>query len=78
MIEGWLRVAEAAQRLDISVQRVRQFLHAGELDGRKGPGGWIVADNAVRAREQALPGSVDLFHHGWLGGCSAAGCGLTV
>ena len=56
MIEGRLSVAEAAQRLDISVQRVRQLLHAGELDGRKGPGGWIVADNAVRAREQALPG----------------------
>lgn len=57
MIEGWLSVAEAALRLDISVQRVRQLVHAGQLDAAKGPGGWLVADNAVRARERALPGS---------------------
>jgi len=51
VIEGWLSVADAAERLGISVQRVRQLLHAGELDGRKGPGGLVVAENAVRARE---------------------------
>lgn len=53
VIEGWLGVGEAATQLSISVQRVRQLLHAGELDGRKGPGGWIVADNSVRARKEA-------------------------
>ena len=55
VIEDWLSVAEAAARLGISAQRVRQLLHAGELDGRKGPGGWVVAENAVRARELAPP-----------------------
>lgn len=53
VIEGWLSVGEAATQLSISVQRVRQLLHAGELEGRKGPGGWIVADNSVRARMEA-------------------------
>jgi excisionase family DNA binding protein len=68
VIEGWLSVAEAAQRLGISVQRVRQLLHAGELDGRKGPGGWIVAENAVRTREQAPPaaGRPLSSHMAWL------------
>lgn len=68
VIEGWLSVAEVAQRLGISVQRVRQLLHAGELDGRKGPGGWIVAESAVRAREQAPPaaGRPLSSHMAWL------------
>jgi excisionase family DNA binding protein len=68
VIEGWLSVAEAAERLGISVQRVRQLLHAGELDGRKGPGGWIVAENAVRRREQAPPaaGRPLSSHMAWL------------
>jgi hypothetical protein len=47
VIEGWLNVAEAVERLGISVQRV-QRLKAGALDGRKGPGGWIVVENADR------------------------------
>jgi len=66
--EGWLSVAEAAERLGISVQRVRQLLHAGELDGRKGPGGWIVAENAVRTREQTPPaaGRPLSSHMAWL------------
>src|SRR5665647_3408165 len=68
VIEGWLSVAEAAERLGISVQRVRQLLHAGELDSRKGPGGWVVAENAVRAREQAPPaaGRPLSSHMAWL------------
>jgi excisionase family DNA binding protein len=68
VIEGWLSVAEAAERLGISVQRVRQLLHAGDLDGRKGPGGWIVVENAVRAREQAPPpaGRPLSSHMAWL------------
>ena len=68
VIDGWLSVAEAAERLSISVQRVRQLLHAGELDGRKGPGGWVVAENAVRAREQAPPaaGRPLSSHMAWL------------
>lgn len=47
---GVVTVAEAAERLDLSQQRVRALVQRGELDGIRTSGGWLIDVDAVSRR----------------------------
>lgn len=49
-----LSVNEAAQVLGISMQRVRQMIHAGQLPARRSSAGWLITADAVAERSQRL------------------------
>ena len=40
--------------LGISMQRVRQMIHAGQLDARRSSGGWLIEADAVTERSERL------------------------
>ncbi len=43
-VKGYVTVAEAAKRLDISVQQVRRRLRGGKLSGRREGSHWLVKE----------------------------------
>jgi excisionase family DNA binding protein len=49
-----LSVREAAEILGVSVQRVRQMLHAGQFVARRSSAGWLISANSVKARSKGL------------------------
>ena len=49
-----LTVHEAADLLGISMQRVRQMIHAGQLGARRSSGGWLIEAGAVAERSERL------------------------
>jgi excisionase family DNA binding protein len=49
-----LSVHEAADMLGISMQRVRQMIHAGQLAARRSSGGWLIDAGAVSGRSERL------------------------
>lgn len=49
-----LSVHEAADILGVSMQRVRQMIHAGQLAGRRSSAGWLVPADAVAERSKSL------------------------
>ncbi len=52
---GYLTVAQASERLGLSVRRVRQMVESGALAGeRLGPRLWAIPENAV-ADYQRVP-----------------------
>lgn len=49
-----LSVHEAADILGVSMQRVRQMIHAGQLDARRSSAGWLIPESAVTERSKSL------------------------
>lgn len=47
-----LGVHEAADFLGVSMERVRQLIHAGQLAARRSPGGWLIPVDAVTERSK--------------------------
>jgi excisionase family DNA binding protein len=45
-----LTVHEAAEALGVSMQRVRQMVHAGQLDARRSSAGWLIPADSVACR----------------------------
>lgn len=45
---------EAARRLGVSVRRVQELVRAGQLDGRKASGVWLVDETSVDRRAQSV------------------------
>ena len=52
-----LTVEEAANELNVSPQRVRAMLAAGQLEGHKHGRAWMLSTHSVRQRKQAHPRS---------------------
>ena len=50
MDESWLSVSDAASRLGVSVQRVRELLQTESLSGRKLGGSWFIDPVGVQRR----------------------------
>jgi excisionase family DNA binding protein len=49
-VAGFMSVPEASERLGVDDSRVRALLAAGQLDGEKLGGRWVVSEESVRAR----------------------------
>jgi excisionase family DNA binding protein len=49
-----LSVHEAADVLGVSMQRVRQMIHAGQLDARRSSAGWLIPKSAVTERSKKI------------------------
>lgn len=47
-----LSVHEAADSLGVSMERVRQMIHAGQLDARRSSAGWLIPADAVAERSR--------------------------
>lgn len=45
-----LTVHEAAEALGVSMERVRQMVHAGQLDARRSSAGWLIPADSVSCR----------------------------
>ncbi len=48
-LEGMITVAEAARRLDRSIEQVRRYLREGKLRGQRIGGQWFVEEAALAA-----------------------------
>jgi excisionase family DNA binding protein len=49
-----LSVHEAADVLGVSMQRVRQMIHVGQLDARRSSAGWLIPESAVNERSRNI------------------------
>ena len=54
-VKGYVTVAEAAKRLDISEQQVRRKLRGGKLIGRRVGNHWLVRERALEERPFRRP-----------------------
>jgi excisionase family DNA binding protein len=52
--EGMITVAEAAKRLNLSIEQVRRKLRDGKLKGQRVGGQWFVAEESTRPDEDWL------------------------
>ena len=50
-LEGMITVAEAARRLNRSIEQVRRYLREGKLKGQRIGNQWFVEEAAVKAPE---------------------------
>ncbi len=50
-LEGMITVAEAARRLNRSIEQVRRYLREGRLKGQRIGNQWFVEEGAVKAPE---------------------------
>jgi excisionase family DNA binding protein len=50
-----LSVREAAEKLGVSSQRVRQLIKAGRLPARRSSAGWFISGQAVADRAESVP-----------------------
>jgi excisionase family DNA binding protein len=53
LAEDVVTVREAADRLGVSTQRVRQLISRGALSGRRASGGWLIDADCVASRSPA-------------------------
>lgn len=51
-LEGMITVAEAARRLDRSIEQVRRYLREGKLKGQRIGGQWFVDEKSLEVRYQ--------------------------
>jgi excisionase family DNA binding protein len=52
-LEGMITVAEAARRLDRSIEQVRRYLREGKLRGQRIGGQWFVEEKCLATRPRA-------------------------
>jgi excisionase family DNA binding protein len=53
--EGMITVAEAAKRLDLSIEQVRRKLRDGKLKGQRVGGQWFVEESSLHKQEAERP-----------------------
>jgi hypothetical protein len=53
----WMSVADASRALHLSEQHIRRLASSGALAAHRLPGGWLVAEQAVRERAHSAPPS---------------------
>ena len=51
-LEGMITVAEAARRLNRSIEQVRRYLREGKLEGQRIGNQWFVAEDGVVSRRR--------------------------
>lgn len=60
-----LSVHEAADILGVSMQRVRQMIHAGQIDARRSSAGWLIPADAVADRKSLHRGRPPKSQTAW-------------